>query len=133
MTLVVDASVVVASLLDTEPHAPWAEQQLTTRLLAAPQHMPAEAANSLRRAWLAGRVTPDAASWAHDRLLALAVDLFPYRSFAPRIWELRETVTAYDAWYVALAEALDAPLATLDARLARASGPRCRFALPPGF
>lgn len=131
MTLVVDASVVIAGILDTERHAGWAEQQLTTGLLAAPHLMPVEAAAFFRRASLSGNATREAASWAHDQLVALRVELFPYAGLADRIWELRETVTAYDAWYVALAEALDAPLATLDARLARATGPRCRFALPP--
>jgi predicted nucleic acid-binding protein len=61
----------------------------------------------------------------------MRVALFPYRPFADRIWELRDTVTSYDAWYVALAESLDAPLATLDRRLAGAHGPICRFSLPP--
>lgn len=60
-------------------------------------------------------------------LLDLRVELFPYAPFATRIWDLRDNVTCYDAWYVALAETLSAPLATLDARLAKASGPRCRF------
>ena len=44
---------------------------------------------------------------------------------------LRENVTSYDAWYVALAEALDCPLVTLDRRLSRASGPTCEFITPP--
>jgi predicted nucleic acid-binding protein len=48
------------------------------------------------------------------------------------VWELRENITAYDAWYVALAEELRATVATLDTRLARAPGPRCRFETPPG-
>ena len=43
------------------------------------------------------------------------------------MWELRENVTAYDGWYVALTESLDAKLATLDIRLAKATGPRCHF------
>jgi predicted nucleic acid-binding protein len=47
------------------------------------------------------------------------------------VWEVRENVTTYDAWYVALAELLDAPLATLDARLRRAAGTSCRFLIPP--
>ncbi|MGH8903342.1 MAG: type II toxin-antitoxin system VapC family toxin [Egibacteraceae bacterium] len=50
---------------------------------------------------------------------------------AERVWKLRRTITAYDAWYVALAESLDAPLLTLYHRLARAPGPRCSFELPP--
>ena len=58
---------------------------------------------------------------------------FPHRPCAVRIWELRSKVTTYDAWYVTLAEQLRAQLATLDARLARANGPRCEFTLPPDF
>lgn len=53
-------------------------------------------------------------------------------TFAERIWELRHNVEIFDGWYVALAEALDAPLATLDTRLAKASGLRCRFLLHSG-
>ena len=56
--------------------------------------------------------------------------MFPYEPFADRVGQLRETVTGYDAWYIALAEALDAPLATLDLRLSRASGPTCQFYMP---
>jgi len=48
------------------------------------------------------------------------------------VWDLRTNVTAYDAWYVALAETLGAKLATLDTRLSRATGPRCGFTSPPG-
>lgn len=57
--------------------------------------------------------------------------LFPSEPFAPRIWQLRYNLTAYDAWYVAIAESLELSLATLDLRLARASGPICDFELPP--
>ena len=64
-------------------------------------------------------------------LLVLGVTLFPYAPFAQRVWELRGNVTAYDAWYVALAEALDSELATVDHRLSRASGCRCPFLTPP--
>ncbi len=55
---------------------------------------------------------------------------FAFEPLASRVWALHPTVTAYDAAYVALAEELDAPLATLDRRLARASGPTCEFLLP---
>lgn len=131
MTLVVDASVVVAGLLGAGADQSWAWQQLASAQLVAPHLMPAEAANSLRRAVRVGKLTSERASAAHRRLVALPVALFPYPAFADRVWELRDTVTACGAWYVALAEALDASLATLDARLASASGPRCAFALPP--
>jgi predicted nucleic acid-binding protein len=93
--------------------------------------MPVEVANLLRRAALTGEVSDDVAGLAHADLLALPVDLFPYELVAERVWELRGAVTAYDGWYVAVAESLDAPLATLDGRLARAPGPRCRFLGPP--
>ena len=63
--------------------------------------------------------------------MALPVELFPYGLCASRVWELRSNVTAYDGWYVALAEMIGARLATLDLRLSRAAGTRCEFALPP--
>ena len=130
MTLVADASVVVAALVDSGPVGAWAERMLEGDDVAAPHLMPAEVANLLRRAALAGKVSADTAALAHADLVALPVELFPYAPCAGRVWELRATVTAYDAWYVALAETLEAKLATLDVRLSRATGPRCRFAVP---
>jgi predicted nucleic acid-binding protein len=47
------------------------------------------------------------------------------------VWALRDNLTAYDAWYVAIAEALGAPIITLDKRVARSPGPECPFRLPP--
>lgn len=131
MTLVVDASMVVAGLIDTGTEGTWAEPLLQQESLAAPHLMPVEAANILRRAQLASDISADIASIAHRDLLDLHVELFPYEPFAARAWALRDNVTCYDAWYIALAEMLGAPLATLDDRLARAPGPRCRFATPP--
>jgi len=131
VTAVVDASVVVAALTDDGPAGRWAEDLVASTPLAAPHLMPVEAANILRRAALAGDLSDDVASLAHADLGALVVGLFPYDLLAERIWELRGAVTTYDGWYVALAETLKAPLATLDARLTRAPGPRCRFISPP--
>lgn len=131
MTLVVDASVVVAALVDSGPAGRWAEGQLGSGPLAAPNLLPAEVANVLRRAELAGELSSDVASLAHRDLVDLPLDLYPYEPLADRIWELHRTVAANDAWYVALAEALDWPLATIDTRLATAPGPDCRFHTPP--
>jgi predicted nucleic acid-binding protein len=124
--VVVAASTVVAALLDGGPDGRWAEEVLATGQLAAPQLLPAEVANVVRRAAMTGKISQDAASLAHADLQALRVELFPYWPFADRIWELRANVTSYDAWYVALAEYLDCPLATLDRRLARAPNVNCR-------
>lgn len=128
--VVVDASVVVAALVDSGPDGRWAERMLTSGSLAAPHLLPAEVANVVRRAALTGKISADAANLAHADLRALRVDLFPYEPFAGRIWELRGNVTSYDAWYVALAEYLGCPLATLDDRLARAPGLQCAIKLP---
>lgn len=128
--MVVDATVVVAALVDTGPDGRWAEEVLWGGPLAAPHLMPAEVANILRRLAAAREIADGAASAACDDLVDLRVELFPWFPFARRVWSLRRNVTAYDAWYVALAEELDAPLATLDLRLARSSGPTCRFRVP---
>lgn len=130
MSRVLDASVVVAALADGGEVGRWAEGMLLNAHLAAPHHMPVEVANILRRAVLAGELSDDAAALAHIELQTLPVDYFPYPPFASRVWALRGTITSYDAWYVALAETLDAPLATLDRRLARAPGPACEFLFP---
>jgi predicted nucleic acid-binding protein len=127
VTLVVDASMVVAALVDSGTDGRWAEALLADGPLAAPHLLMVEAANILRRSAASGAISVEQASMAHADLLDLRVELFPYAPFAARIWELRENVTCYDAWYVAVAETFNAPLATLDARLASAPGPRCRF------
>jgi len=80
---------------------------------------------------MAGDISADVASIAHEDLLALAVALFTYQPFGARVWQLRNNMTAYDAWYIAIAESLNAPLATLDMRLSRASGSGCTFLTPP--
>lgn len=74
---------------------------------------------------------PTSPRWRTRTFSIWPVVRYPYEPFAERVWELRPTVTPYDAWYVALAESLNARLATLDLRLSRAPGPRCGFVLPP--
>jgi predicted nucleic acid-binding protein len=131
VTIVVDASAAVAALVDVGPDGDWAQAELRGNDLVAPHLLPVEAANILRRAVLAGGISADVATLAHDDLLALRVDLYPYEPVASRVWELRQNLTAYDAWYVALAEAVGAPLVTLDARIAQAPGLRCEVRQPP--
>ncbi|SOE03472.1 Predicted nucleic acid-binding protein, contains PIN domain [Blastococcus haudaquaticus] len=127
----VDASAVVAALVDGGLDGVWARAGLRGEDLVAPSHLYVEVSNVLRRAVLAGRLGSNAGALAHRDLVDLSVTTFPFEPLADRVWELlHATVTAYDAAYVALAEALDAPLVTLDRRLAAASGPRCSFRLP---
>ena len=130
MTIVIDSSVVVAALVDDGPDGAWARAGLRGDDLAAPSHVYVEVSNVLRRAVVAGRLGADAGALAHRDLVDLPVASFPFEPLAGRIWELHPTVTAYDAAFVALAEALDAPLWTLDRRLTSAPGPRCRFEVP---
>ena len=130
--MVVDSSTAVAALIDAGADGQWARQLLDSQDLAAPHLMRVEAANILRRRVLAGIITERDAAFAHAELVALSVELYPFEPFAPRIWELGRTVTAYDAWYVALAEALGVTLATIDFTLIRSPGPRCSFLTPPG-
>jgi predicted nucleic acid-binding protein len=131
VTLVIDASLVVSALVDAGDTGKWAESMLSSGPLSAPHLMPVEVTNILRRTAASGEISQDAASLAHVDLLDLRVELFPYAPFAPRVWELRNNVTSYDAWSVALAEFLGTRVATLDRRLARAAGPRCEFETPP--
>jgi predicted nucleic acid-binding protein len=131
VTIVVDASTVVAALVDVGSDGDWAQASLRGEDLLAPHLMPVEAANILRRAVLSGGLSADVATLAHDDLRALRVDLFPYEPLASRVWELRYNLTAYDGCYVALAEAVGAPLVTLDARIAQAPGLRCQVRQPP--
>ncbi len=128
--IVIDASVVLAASVDDPSHGDWAVGVLQERG-AAPHSLPAEVANVLRRLEAGGQVDRRTAAAALNDVVGADIELWPFAPFAKRVWELRGAVTAYDAWYVALAEALDLPLATLDGRLRDAPGVRCSFLTPP--
>jgi predicted nucleic acid-binding protein len=132
LSVVVDSSVLVAALVDTGPNGVWAEEVLSRGSLHSPELSRVEATNVLRRLELAKQLTTTEANAAHEDLMLLEIELFSFEPFADRIWELRHSVTGYDAWYVALAEALKLPLATLDGRLSRAAGLACKFLTPGG-
>jgi predicted nucleic acid-binding protein len=124
--------VLVAALVDSGPHGAWAETILAGGSLYAPELASAEATNIFRRLERAKLITTPEANAARNDLVQLDIDLFPFEPFADRIWELRHNVTTYDAWYVALAEALKLPLATLDEPLSKSNGVTCDF-LTPGL
>ena len=131
MTKVVDASVLVAALVDSGPDGVWSEAVAVEGALIAPELVLVEASNVLRRLERSRQISRIEAALAHTSLLRLELELFPFTPFAERVWELRENLTCYDAWYVAIAEAFGCPLATLDRRLSRASGTRCEIVTTP--
>jgi predicted nucleic acid-binding protein len=130
MSIVVDSSVIVAALISTSDDGAWAERVIEDGSIFAPELIRVEATNIIRRLERAKEITEQEANAAYDDFMELDLYLHPFEPFADRIWELRHNVTSYDAWYVALAEALNLPLATLDSRLAAAKGPVCRFVTP---
>ena len=130
MTTVIDASVLVAALIDTGPDGRWAVSLFSRGGLTGPEILPAETSSALRRLELSGRISAAEATMAYGDLQRLDLELFPFGPLAHRIWDLRHSVTIYDAWYVALAEALEYPLATLDKKLMGANGAGCEFLVP---
>ena len=132
MSIVADSSVVIAALIDSGPHGDWAEEVLAGGPLLAPELILVEATNVFRRLEREKLIATPEANAAQDDLMQLDIELFPFEPFAGRIWELRHNVTSYDAWYVAVAEALKLPLATLDEPLSKSDGVICKF-LTPGF
>ena len=131
MTSVIDASVLVALLVDSGLEGKWAESAIDQDLQVAPELALAEATNILRRLERRAEISRVEATTAHADLLRLDIELFPFAPFAERIWTLRGSLTSYDAWYVAIAEALDCPLLTLDRRLSRTRGHNCKIVTPP--
>ena len=97
--------------------------------LHVPHLFDVEVLHAIRRYSLRGTLSLEQGYRALEALRSMRVARYPHAALLPRIWELRENLTAYDAAYVSLAETLDAPLVTTDARLARASGHRATVEL----
>ncbi len=128
--IVVDASAALEVLLRT-PAAAAVEGRLfdPDETLHAPHLIDIEVAQVLRRYAAMGRIDPERCRAALADLADFPLSRYPHDFLLPRIWELRDNLTAYDAAYVALAEALDAPLLTRDRRLAAAPGHDARVEL----
>lgn len=123
--IVVDASVVVSALLQ----AGEARDAMGREVLSAPYLVDAEVVHVLRRRVAAGRLSVGDGQRALDVWRQMGVRRYGAQSYLGRVWELRDNLSACDATYVGLAEALDCPLLTADGRLSRAPGLRCLVTL----
>jgi predicted nucleic acid-binding protein len=124
--IVIDASALVDVIMG------WRAEPIRERLLRAsfvhvPVTVDAELLHALRKHALAGVVGPQHSNAALKLLDGDTLSRHPVQPLAPRMWSLRHNITAYDAAYVALAESLDLPLITRDARLSRSSGHAARI------
>jgi predicted nucleic acid-binding protein len=131
--MVVDASVFLEVLLN-RPSVERVAHRLRDpdEALHAPHLVDLEIAQALPRYEAAGEISPERARQALRAFVQMPLERQAHWPFIDRIWELRRSLSAYDAAYVALAEALDAPLLTCDRALARAPGHRAVVELNEG-
>jgi predicted nucleic acid-binding protein len=125
--IVVDASAAIAALLNAGP----ARTALSDEAVHAPHLIDSEVAQALRRLVLRRSLGADDGWAALDSWRRLGIIRHSVGGLLDRVWELREDVSAHDASYLALAEALDCSLLTADARLGRAPGLRCPVTVVP--
>jgi predicted nucleic acid-binding protein len=125
---VVDASVLV-EYLGAADKAEVARRRVAVDRAAlwAPHLVDGEVGHVLRRRVRRGELATEAAEGALEDLITFPLRRVRHRELLPRAWELRDSVSFYDAMYVSLAEILDQPLVTFDARLAKASGIRAEI------
>lgn len=117
----IDASAAVLGLLNDGD----ARATLRKGAVVCPHLADSEVAHALRAQVLRDELTAADATRAIDTWGRLGIERVGAAGLLARVWELRDNLSAYDATYVAVAEALEAPLVTADGRLARAPGPRC--------
>lgn len=130
--IVLDASAIVDYLLEFEPQASWVAEQLGDGSSHhAPHAVDVEVLATLRRGVLGSVISASRAELALDDFQALQVTRYPQKPFLERAWQLRSNLSVPDAFYVALAEVLEAPLLTTDQRLGRSKGHRARIVAFP--
>ena len=124
--IVVDASIIATALGDDGEDGHLARAQLVFETLFAPELIDLEVVSVWRRSQRSGRLSHQRARQALVDLVDLPIKRFPHRPLMPRIWELRENMTPYDAAYISLSEALKAPFLTADSALGKAPGIGCQ-------
>jgi predicted nucleic acid-binding protein len=120
--LVLDTSAALHALAHRVAHPGLVARLRGAEEIVAPHLIDVEVLEALRGLVRGRRITADQASDVRSDFEALAITRYAHGGLTDRIWELRHNLTAYDATYVALAEVLDCPLVTSDARLGKASG-----------
>lgn len=125
--LVVDASCLFEVVADTPRSSEIAARMAVDSEQVAPHVVDVEVMGVIRAQHLRGMLDGTAARQAVADLREWPGERFGHQWLLDRAWHLRDSVRGWDAFYVALAEAFDATLLTLDARLARAHGPTCRI------
>ena len=125
--LVVDSSAVLEALAAHNPATGLVERLAEDGDLHAPHLIDTEILHALRRLLRRGQISAERAHDARTDFAELTLVRYPHEPLNDRVWGLRENLTAYDATFVALAEALGVPLVTCDARLAAAPGSRARI------
>jgi predicted nucleic acid-binding protein len=123
--LVVDASVLAPAVADGGSDGDTFRDRLRGEAVAGPDLLRIEVISAIRRQTANAVLTVGQANQAIEDLLALPLAVYPTAPPLDRVWALRNNVTAYDACYAVLAEALGCPLLTADLRLANATGVRC--------
>ncbi len=127
---VVDACVLAAFYAADDPrHAAVSERLAGGHALFAPAHLDVEVVSALRGMARTNSVLRRAVPSALRHLAGFPIRRMPLPPLLDRMWELRDTITPYDAAYVALAEQLNSSIITCDAKLAAASGAHCPFDL----
>ncbi|HWI22938.1 MAG TPA: type II toxin-antitoxin system VapC family toxin [Baekduia sp.] len=120
--LVVDTSAVLNALAAREPARRLLERLTADGDLHGPHLIDTEVLHALRRMTMNGEITDERAADARSDFAELALVRYPHEPLSDRVWQLRHNLTAYDATFIALAEALSAPLITCDSGLASAPG-----------
>jgi predicted nucleic acid-binding protein len=126
--IVVDASVLCGALTDDSPVGQACRAELARDShWGAPEQLRVETFSAIRGLHRGAKISTQRARDAVNGLSSLAIERLATAALLPRMWDLRDNLSGYDAAYVAAAELWGCPMVTGDSRIARASGPRCEI------